>query len=327
MDFRRYLPSSQFLLFAGAVAVSAGLIGYVAFDREREVDPQALKAAVNASLPDTDEDGMKDWEELVRGTDIHNKDTDADGTSDGDEANQNRDPLKPGPDDALAPPIAPPDFSIVATSETDNLTESLSQSIFAGYVNLYGEGLTADPLAQERAALSVLDKVQIAARGTAHKPSELTVVSNKDEQYRSFGNEVIRVIERHRTASYARTAYALSQIVDYENPDDVKGLAAVAQEYYELIEGLLQVPVPEKLAPTYLDAINNLEKAAGAFTDMQSFFDDPVRALAGLRAYQLYLTESTRLFTGIAKEFDKEGILFKESEGGSAWKQLLELEL
>jgi len=51
---------------------------------------------------DSDNDGLKDWEEKLWGTDPNNPDTDGDGVKDGEELKQGRDPLKPGPDDKLA---------------------------------------------------------------------------------------------------------------------------------------------------------------------------------------------------------------------------------
>ena len=69
-------------------------------------------AALDASLTlkDTDQDGLKDWEEALWKTNPKNPDTDGDGTSDGEEVNSGRDPNKKGPDDLL-PMQAKPDQS------------------------------------------------------------------------------------------------------------------------------------------------------------------------------------------------------------------------
>ena len=321
---RAYFPSGQFILIVVSVVVSAGLIVYVSWDRREGGRPLTTGGGV-AGLPDTDLDGIKDWEELLRGTDVRNPDTDRDGTPDGTETAVGRDPLKPGPgDEVVASPVnTPPDFSRV-TDTTDNLTDMVSQNIFASYVGLYGKGLVADPLAQERAALEAAERVKIEPRGNTHSPNDLFIVADKAENYRLFGNDVIRSIERHETASFGYTGQALAQIVDYENPADLAGLDAVREEYDALIEDLLLVPVPEPLVPLYLETLNWLERTAGSFVDMRTLFTDPVRMLAGVRSYQLYLEETTRLFTVIAGELDKKGILFKESEPGFAWKRLRE---
>ena len=323
MNLRNYFPSTQFALVFIAVAASATLIGFAAWDRGAKNEPLGTNTV--QALPDTDGDGIKDWEELLRGTNPDLADTDGDGTKDGAEAAVGRDPLKPGPDDAFVAPAVnnPPDFSDVVTN-SDNLTETVSQTLFASYVGLYGQGLVGDPLAQERAALAAAERVRLTPRGTIHTASELVVVSDKADNYRLFGNNVIRAIGRHETASFPYAGKALAQLVDYENPADLVQLDAVRDEYHALIEELLLVPVPAPLAPLYLEALNWLERTAGSFEDMRTLFTDPVRMLAGVRSYQLYLEETTRLFTRIAEELDKKGILFKESEAGFAWKRLRE---
>jgi hypothetical protein len=167
--------------------------------------------------------------------------------------------------------------------------------------------------------------VKISVRGQVHTEEELVVVAERAENYRTFGNEVIRAIQRHDSASHGYTFKALADLVDYENPADLAALDRVEDEYRALITDLLLVPVPAPVAPLYLESINWLERTAGTFADMGTLFTDPVRMLAGVRAYQLYLEETTRLFTLIAGELDKKGILFKESEAGFAWKKMREI--
>ncbi|MCD6149389.1 hypothetical protein J7J13_01210 [bacterium] len=50
---------------------------------------------------DSDQDGLSDKEEKMRGTDPENKDTDGDGYSDGTEVSSGYDPLKPAPGDKI----------------------------------------------------------------------------------------------------------------------------------------------------------------------------------------------------------------------------------
>ena len=52
---------------------------------------------------DSDQDGLSDQEEAIYKTDPHNPDTDGDGYSDGTEVKSGYDPLKPAPNDKLAP--------------------------------------------------------------------------------------------------------------------------------------------------------------------------------------------------------------------------------
>ncbi len=56
---------------------------------------------------DSDNDGLKDWEEALWKTDPQNQDSDGDGTPDGKEVAEGRNPAVPGPDDSLSSALSP----------------------------------------------------------------------------------------------------------------------------------------------------------------------------------------------------------------------------
>ncbi|MCR4283998.1 MAG: thrombospondin type 3 repeat-containing protein [Parcubacteria group bacterium] len=94
-----------------------------------------VNQAMDSLNKDSDNDGLKDWEEALWKTDIDNPDTDGDGALDGDEVNQGRDPLKPGPDDKLEEKISTSlsqgGVGVVSnpTSSSVNLTDLLSKNL------------------------------------------------------------------------------------------------------------------------------------------------------------------------------------------------------
>ncbi len=57
---------------------------------------------------DSDNDGLKDWEEALWKTDPQNPDSDGDGTPDGEEVAEGRNPAVPGPNDSLPFTFLPP---------------------------------------------------------------------------------------------------------------------------------------------------------------------------------------------------------------------------
>ncbi len=95
----------MFLVVFGVIILLAGL--KISFwltpgeDDFIETRVTAISGGKSASpaLLDSDNDGLKDWEETVYGTDPNKPDTDGDGTKDGDEIAQKRNPKKPGPED------------------------------------------------------------------------------------------------------------------------------------------------------------------------------------------------------------------------------------
>ncbi len=78
---------------------------------------------------DTDEDGLRDWEETLWKTDVNNPDTDEDGHTDGKETQSGYDPLDPlsNPDTGKKSEKAP--VYTKTASENSNLTQSFAQTI------------------------------------------------------------------------------------------------------------------------------------------------------------------------------------------------------
>lgn len=89
------------------------------------------KAIATANV-DGDKDGLKDWEEAIWRTNPEKADTDGDGAPDGSEVAQNRDPLKPAPDDGLDATAAPDNSGDEAAA--DNITISLTKALLSSGV-------------------------------------------------------------------------------------------------------------------------------------------------------------------------------------------------
>ncbi len=105
-----YLPSRKFAIIALALLLAVGglflFFGGEAMRRKTADAPQKeiVSGAVRGknSQKDSDNDGLKDWEEVLWKTDPQNPDTDGDGTPDGEEVKLGRDPTIPAPGDKIA---------------------------------------------------------------------------------------------------------------------------------------------------------------------------------------------------------------------------------
>ncbi len=87
---------------------------------------------------DSDNDGLKDWEESLWGTNPNNPDTDGDGTPDGQEVKQGRNPLlasKNGKNDKLENQKLKETDSLLP-AELPSFTDLLSQQFFGDYLFL-----------------------------------------------------------------------------------------------------------------------------------------------------------------------------------------------
>ena len=98
------MPSRKilYLIIALGISISLILFSIQKTAPEAYVSPVSTTSLiVDSSLSrtsgtDTDQDGLKDWEEVLWKTDPNNPDTDGDGVNDGDEVVQGRSPVGQG---------------------------------------------------------------------------------------------------------------------------------------------------------------------------------------------------------------------------------------
>ena len=102
----RYLPSKKVFLVA---AVAVGLLGWTIFyqataDHRKTSEEKTFLSAIahaDVAFPDTDSDGLSDWEEELHGTDINNPDSNNNGVLDGEEFEAEQESLRIKSSDSL----------------------------------------------------------------------------------------------------------------------------------------------------------------------------------------------------------------------------------
>jgi len=95
---KKYLPSKEFLKFFG-IAVGIGLVVFLSLhflSNKKRVSQEIQSIATRQIIEelDTDNDGVKDWEEGLWGMDLNNPDSDDDGILDGQEVEMRKEEIK-----------------------------------------------------------------------------------------------------------------------------------------------------------------------------------------------------------------------------------------
>ncbi|MEK7502815.1 MAG: hypothetical protein AAB556_00015, partial [Patescibacteria group bacterium] len=154
-----YLPSKNFVKAVGSIItilVIGWLVLYI-WDKGKDSAGNPAQNSPTASIEadkDTDNDGLKDWEEQLWTTNPTLTDTDGDGTKDGDEVKAGRNPKIAGADKLENPEeIIKKDSADSATTFTAKIAEEFGKNYFAGKGLVGGEALSAS--AQEGLADSI----------------------------------------------------------------------------------------------------------------------------------------------------------------------------
>jgi hypothetical protein len=100
---------------------------------------KAIGVAQNLNISeekDTDNDGLKDWEEVMWATDAENPDTDGDGTYDGEEIAQKRNPKNPSINDEFSKEerMIIGENGIQAKVKANTATDNFSKKFFEEYI-------------------------------------------------------------------------------------------------------------------------------------------------------------------------------------------------
>lgn len=229
------------------------------------------------SQKDTDNDGLLDWEESLRGTDPKNPDTDGDGTNDGEEVKLNRDPLIKGLNDKIENSQKKENDSYKTSEST---TDLIAKELFYKYLNLKGEGGLTDAQKQEISGDITEEikeeKVELIDSKN-YSPFEINIAKNGEESVSNYKNNFakdlsyINNVEGYELAVFAR-AFKNNSTKDY------KKLKNSAEVYSETISRLLSTKTPKSASGYHLSVINSLNDFALVVEEMSNT-RDPAEAM------------------------------------------------
>ncbi|MEK7575908.1 MAG: hypothetical protein AAB491_02370, partial [Patescibacteria group bacterium] len=248
----------------------------------------------NSSYKDTDNDGLKDWEEVLWKTNPDNPDTDGDGVIDGDEIKQNRNPTVAGPNDSLD--LKLPSGKISAGKENNNLIQEEMSRSFYEYIKLKEEagGGKLSESTQEELTNNFLD---IFEEEIIDKYKESDVkISNDDtkEAIKKYGNELGSTVDKYRIQENEIEIFQriIQEMKEENTPNDQRAntlskLGSIADLYSSAAKDMLKISIPASFKKEHLDLMNNFENLAVSLKDMQMAYDDPIVTLRGLYNYYI----------------------------------------
>lgn len=289
MDLGKYLPSAQFVLLSSSILLAGGSI-YAANLYVTKQNPPAQIVATTG-----DDVTQEDWETTLAEIQAENADI-----------------LLP------APPDAATIQKMLQAAQSSNLTESVGRTLFVNLSNAKAQGFGDDIPTQDKLVTEAINQLKLSSKTTAYTKADLRVVESTEKNLHAYGNEVIRILNSHLGADVQKTYLLISQSEDTKG-SSLLGLSAIQKEYIALAKDLGDMSVPQTVLPIHLQIVNDFFIIASAYPNMQTFLSDPLRGAAGLQMYKQTLDEEQRLFTQIAQQLKKGGILFNKDEPGIVW--------
>ena len=248
---------------------------------------------------DTDGDGIKNWEEILRGTNPNIKDS-------------------PVVDTAVASSSLYTTLSKDDTlNDENNLTAQFSKNAYTLSTYLGGNNVTDDTLLNNLSQGLIDGEIQ---KLLIKRYSTIDIKTTNDESIKSvknYGNIL---------GSYIRNSFKTILSIDEntildnynktKNTKDLEGIKTKIDSLDELQNNLRKMIVPTPLLNNHLTILNFANSYENVLKNIYSIENDPIRALAGYQALNTtfsYFLTSAYSFVDL---FNKNNISFGANEGG-----------
>ncbi|MDO8600781.1 MAG: hypothetical protein Q7R73_04255 [bacterium] len=239
---------------------------------------EEVKTKLTTLSQDSDSDGLKDWEEPLYRTDANNPDTDGDGTNDGNEIQQNRDPLKKGPNDKTAEPQS----GVATENEGVNLTAELMSTLIQGGVLEYlAQGGDPEALPGEfYARLEAVASQSLDLKIPTVSLSELRIISDSSTQaIKNYFNALAGVYEKYIFTLQKDDLQLFQEILDSENITRFNELNIYIEAADKSVAELKKIPVPQIRAEFHKKEVEFFLRSKAEVAILKNTDNDPLATL------------------------------------------------
>jgi hypothetical protein len=279
-------------------------------DSAKSLSLEAVSISNIDSDLDTDKDGLKDWQELLWGTDKNNADSDKDGTTDSKEIEAGRDPSIAGPDDRLEKTrgiseSSVKSFSASVSSDPNNISNKVSHDLFSKFMALQNSG-NLDEDSQAQVINDVITNIDPGSIPPRYSLTDVRVVDTNTASLRAYGNQVAEAV-----LNLGKTITPNSS-----NKDSLS-------QYVKTIESLRAMNTPATLGLNHLQILNNFNATYQMLALLAEYEKDPIKGLVALKSIQTNNKNSVALFETIASELKNSDIIFDKTEAGNIWNNYI----
>lgn len=271
-------------------------------------------ALANSAGKDSDDDGLKNWEEGLYGTDPEKADTDGDKTLDGEEIRLNRDPLKKGPDDKVRAPgadITTDDGRLTTDSGnlTYNLTKSILESGVIGAIDQSGSITSTDFIQNINLPDGIDPEILFQSTLFISKSNLRTAASNGPQAIKEYFDSL--------SAAYQKDFAPQSKISDLlvlitalrdENYSKLTELDPLIAALGKTIEDAKKIPAPPDYKNFAVREINYLIRTKRMIEIFRNTESDPLATAVIFKRRVELMQEIAEFHLATRKELDAKGI-------------------
>lgn len=309
-----------------AVLVFAALISVVIWrgldlissEKKIEVSPSASSkssaSALNAlgeASKDSDQDGLKDWEEAILRTDPNKADSDGDGTPDGEEIAKNRDPLKKGPKDTVSNPSPLTPNPLPDDNLTYSLTKNLLESGVLSAIDNQGR-ITSTDFLNRMSLPKNIDPEELIKPTVTIAAKDLRVNQNSDtETVKNYFRSISEIYARRIAPHQARgDLVILAEALESSDFTKLAELDPLISALDMAVTDIRNIPVPSQYLSFAVRELDYLLRTRRLIEIFRNTPDDPLAAALAVRERFDLLIKIAGFHAETIKELLESGISF-----------------
>lgn len=280
---------------------------------------------LNELSRDTDEDGLKDWEEIIYRTDPQNSDTDGDETNDGDEIKNGRNPIAKGPNDKNPEPRTD---SLGSEEDPEEIiSKNFTLSFLRDMSNTVTPYLTEDSGGldnlNEETIKPIIDRVRALGTETgfgeagAIKKSDLLISNNSGkEAVKTYFNSVYAVYEKTFNTLKKNDLEILNAALQEQDFSRLDELNEVIGAFQNSFAGVKKIPVPRGYEDFAVRELNYLQQSKQIVESFKKAELDPFLVVVAAPKRIKLVEEIRKFHIETGQILTQRGIVFRPNEGG-----------
>jgi len=327
----KYLPSKKFLYILLAIIIALAIIYIFSLINEHHaasltvVSTETETKSQEFLVLDSDNDGLKDWEEALWKTDPKKTDTDGDGTSDGEEVRLNRNPVAANIAKTGETPSDQANMEVIAANKKADeefaklsQTQRLAQTFFSQYIASKSiNGASLDNVSKQ----IILDTAVSMTEASNIKPyTNLDIKIIDDDStstLKQYGNNLTQsFFTGTGVEKVDNELVIISNAIQNQDEKILDGLDPIIEGYGRTVNKLLLISVPKNMVLLHLKLLNDLNLLKISLEEIKKMFSDPVQATVGTSRYQNTVPSLNKDWVSLRNYFISKKIIYSDKEYG-----------
>ncbi len=249
-------------------------------------------ATIESAEIDTDNDGLKDWEEILVGSDPKDEKSKVAITSN-----------------------APTSGDVTKKAEPLSQTDLISRDFFARYLEMRQLGSAGDAFSQAEAAQKTVGNIVLPTPKLYVLGDITTKADNSKEAIKQYGNDVASIFQKYAVKSRNEAVIA-KEALETENDEILKEIDPIIASYKNITDALVKLPIPNSISTIHLDLVNAMNSAVFVSQSLRNSSTDPIAGVQGVNLYLVVDRQIKQSTVALVSYFSYLGITFSPTEPG-----------